>query len=173
MRGVAIAGSTTMRVEWREPDPPNGIIRKYTVYYQNKIGGVTLSKDVTGDTLSAVLDSLAVYTTYIIQVRASTETRSRYLSYLTQVQAHTIKPGQLSHPVEGTTSQGRTSNSLFCCCELISFFVVPSAPRRLAVTGNSTTTVSLEWMAPATPRGIITQYTVKTLNAYFHPRSLT
>ena len=77
VRGVAIAGSTsTMRVVWREPDPPNGIIRKYTVYYQNKIGGVTLSKDVTGDKLSAVLDSLALYATYIIQVRASTETRS-------------------------------------------------------------------------------------------------
>ncbi|XP_065833912.1 cell adhesion molecule DSCAM-like isoform X2 [Oscarella lobularis] len=127
VRGVAIAGSTsTMRVVWREPDPPNGIIRKYTVYYQNKIGGVTLSKDVTGDKLSAVLDSLALYATYIIQV-----------------QAQTIKPGQLSHPVEGTTSQG-----------------LPSAPRRLAVTGNSTTTVSLEWIAPATSRGIITQYTV-------------
>ena len=38
------------------------------------------------------------------------------------------------------------------------FFTVPTAPRSLMVVNVTDTTVSLSWMPPDTPNGIITQY---------------
>ena len=38
------------------------------------------------------------------------------------------------------------------------FFTVPTAPRSVMVVNVTDTTVSLSWMPPNTPNGIITQY---------------
>ena len=60
--------TSTLRVVWKEPAFPNGVIRKHTIFYKEKSGDVTLSKGVVANQMSSVLDNLALFTTYVIQV---------------------------------------------------------------------------------------------------------
>eukprot|EP00118_Oscarella_pearsei_P015707 m.143387 g.143387 ORF g.143387 m.143387 type:complete len:597 (+) comp38385_c0_seq2:1159-2949(+) len=85
--------ASTLRVSWNEPLEPNGIIRKYAVFYQPKLSvGSSEMKAVGGDQKEMVIDGLVNYTPYVVQV-----------------QAHTVKAGPMSNQVEGTTDQGLPS----------------------------------------------------------------
>ncbi|XP_065833927.1 cell adhesion molecule Dscam2-like isoform X2 [Oscarella lobularis] len=93
--GETIVSSTsTLRVVWKQPIHPNGLIRKYTIYYRKKIpeSSQKLNVTVNGDRTAVIIGNLTLYTTYVIQI-----------------QAHTIEPGPLSQPVEGVTGQGPPS----------------------------------------------------------------
>ena len=56
-----------------------------------------------------------------------------------------------------------------CICSLaaslltvaINFFVGPSEPRSLAVFSVNSSSVTLQWMPPETPNGVITQYSIQ------------
>eukprot|EP00118_Oscarella_pearsei_P023283 m.275784 g.275784 ORF g.275784 m.275784 type:complete len:1931 (+) comp40604_c0_seq9:2253-8045(+) len=66
-----------------------------------------------------------------------------YTSYSVQVWGFTVKKGKESQEVEGKTDQG-----------------LPSAPLKLFLIENGSTSVTLQWQDPAIPRGVVTKYVV-------------
>ncbi len=94
--------SNTLSLKWNEPDPRNGKILKYTVYYQNLgyvIGPDAFqevpieSKDTAGNETNIVLDKLVPDSRYNVSIEAHTS----------------VGPGNASTPVQFETPTGGKS----------------------------------------------------------------
>ncbi|XP_038612619.1 phosphatidylinositol phosphatase PTPRQ [Tachyglossus aculeatus] len=71
--------SSSIILFWNPPSKPNGIIQHYTVYYKNNSGTFIknlalheISNEFDNETLSAVIENLAIFSYYVFWLTAST-----------------------------------------------------------------------------------------------------
>jgi len=139
-----------LSVTYRPPDGSlrNGDVSGYVIRYTRVGSGVFQMITVDGGGLRAsIIPGLVAFANYSIEVAA----------------VNVNGTGPFSDPVIGLSGQDSKKygvwRSIIC---LISFFVGPAtAPRSLTSNNIQSTFVTLSWMSPDTPNGIIIQYEVQ------------
>ena len=137
--------SSTLVATWQEPEASNGILLGYNIYCLT-YGGLNLSFTAITSELSALIDNLMPFTNYTCEVRASTLVGESAPS---------------NTDMARTDESGRHFPTLECiviifwmCC------IVPGVPRSIQAEVNGSRSISITWLEPEQPNGVIVSYVI-------------
>ncbi|XP_065901361.1 phosphatidylinositol phosphatase PTPRQ-like [Dysidea avara] len=121
--------STSIMVTWQPPISPNGIVRSYHIKYSSG----NFSDDINTTNISIIINMLEIFTTYQVQVFATT-----------------ITEGDGSEIVNVTTDED----------VILIAILAPSTPVNVTSHNISSTSIMITWQPPITPNGIVRSYRI-------------